>query len=202
MKKNIITLTAIALVSILSINNFAVAQSAQDKMALKKELKLYKKMKPTQIKQMKMNYEAKLAEMETINNNLKASQDREDSLQRLFNASNTRLKLMDAELNTAKSQAASASGGAAVMSGYSFRVQIGSYKNLDISAKMTQGSNTFAEKTADGLNRYTIGQYRTYEECESFRGDIVKMGIRDAIVVGYKDGQRISVTEARQAVGR
>ena len=193
------TIIAISTLAILAVGTGVQAQNAQDKKALKAELKMYKKMKPIQIKQMKQNYEAKLAEMETINNNLKLSQEREDSIQRLYNASATRLKLMDAELTSVKQQAAAASSNSmAVMPGYSFRIQIGSYRNFDISAKATPGSNFNAEKSPEGLNRYTIGQFRTFEEADAFKADVIKMGIKDAIVVGYKDGQRISVTEARE----
>ncbi|MDP2387060.1 MAG: hypothetical protein Q8M29_11855 [Bacteroidota bacterium] len=80
--------------------------------------------------------------------------------------------------------------------GIIFAVQIGAFKN-QIPNDLFKGLSPLrGETTAQGLIRYQAGRFIKFEEANGVKNDIKKLGYRDAFVVVYKDGQRISLGEA------
>lgn len=73
--------------------------------------------------------------------------------------------------------------------GLSYKVQIGAYRELDISYQANDQTDLRAEEY-EGVKRYTLGRFKTLDEAEAFRRHIRKMGVKDAFIVGYKDGVR------------
>lgn len=94
---------------------------------------------------------------------------------------------------------AKASGGSSGGSGFAindkvgivFKVQIGAYKEIDLSEDNTSG---FGSEKGD-LNKYTIGVFKDYWEADTFRKYIREMGVKDAWIVSYRDGQRVDISE-------
>ena len=80
--------------------------------------------------------------------------------------------------------------------GVVYRVQIGAYSKFKIDDKIANTESNFSGETIDNLNKYLVGRFRSYELCEQFRKSIIKLGIKDAFVVAYNDGVRITVQEA------
>ncbi|MBI1315351.1 hypothetical protein GC167_00620 [bacterium] len=76
-------------------------------------------------------------------------------------------------------------------------VQIGAYKNLDLSM-FESGSVNFRMRTEDSLMKYTLGSFRDFAEAERFVESIRKMGIKDAFILAFNDGQRITIEESKQ----
>ncbi len=76
-------------------------------------------------------------------------------------------------------------------SGMRYRLQIGLYKEFDISSFLEQLKLMSYEITEDGLYRYTIGNFATEDEAEVFKEAMRQMGIKDAFVSFYLDGKRI-----------
>lgn len=70
-----------------------------------------------------------------------------------------------------------------------YRVQIGAFKLFKPSADPLF-AQYFMSESKDDLNRYTIGMFREEANAETFRKDIVKMGIKDVWIVAYNDGIR------------
>jgi hypothetical protein len=87
---------------------------------------------------------------------------------------------------------------APVEQGILYRVQIGAYQKFKIDDKMANTESNFSGETMDNLNKYLIGRFKSYDLAQAFRRDIIKLGIRDAFVVAYQDGIRISVGEAQK----
>lgn len=80
--------------------------------------------------------------------------------------------------------------------GIIFAVQIGAFKN-QIPNDLFKGLSPLrGETTQQGLIRYQAGRFSKFEEANGVKNDIKKLGYRDAFVVVYKDGQRISLGEA------
>lgn len=75
--------------------------------------------------------------------------------------------------------------------GVVFKVQIGAYKNINLSEA---NSSNFGSEKGD-LNKYTIGVFRDYWEADKFKKYIREMGVKDAWIVSYKDGQRVDISE-------
>lgn len=82
--------------------------------------------------------------------------------------------------------------------GVVFRVQIGAYQKFKIDDRLANSEKNFSGEYVDGLNKYLIGRFRSYDLAKEFRQDIIKLGIKDAFVVGYVDGVRVSIQEAQR----
>lgn len=88
-------------------------------------------------------------------------------------------------------------GDMGIQPGLVFRVQIGAYIFHEME-NTPQGAGDFVHEQSDGYNKYVIGNFRTYNECESFKYELVSMGISDAWIVPYYDGERITIHEANR----
>jgi seryl-tRNA synthetase len=84
--------------------------------------------------------------------------------------------------------------------GLIFKVQLGAFEKFNINQYL-QDTENFEGESADGLNKYTVGNFRDAGIAESFRLDIRKMGIKDAWIVPFRDGVRITMTEAKEIMG-
>jgi hypothetical protein len=85
--------------------------------------------------------------------------------------------------------------------GLVYKVQIGAFRN-PISPEIYKGiSPVTAETTASGLTRYTAGLFTQFSNADAAKNEIRGMGYRDAFVVAFYNGKRISVDEARRMSG-
>lgn len=82
--------------------------------------------------------------------------------------------------------------------GIYFRVQIGAYKNFKVQSNLNAGP--FGTETEGDIYKYVFGYYSTLDEAETVKSDFVKMGIKDAWVVGFDNGKRISKEEAAKRI--
>ncbi|MGB3617563.1 MAG: hypothetical protein WBA12_05545, partial [Catalinimonas sp.] len=83
--------------------------------------------------------------------------------------------------------------------GLMFKVQIGAFRNQDLSAYTTH-PNFGGEQAEDGTRRYTLGAFNDYWRADTFKKYLRKMGVKDAWVVAYRDGQRIAMRDALEGV--
>jgi len=80
--------------------------------------------------------------------------------------------------------------------GLIFKVQIGAFRN-PIPQDLFKGFNPVTgEKTATGIIRYTAGFFKKFSVADQAKNEIQSMGYRDAFVVAFYNGKRISVNEA------
>ena len=84
--------------------------------------------------------------------------------------------------------------------GLAFKVQVGAYKKFDISAYFEKPKNMGTEDI-DGYKKYLVGYFDDLDKAEAFTKDMKKMGVKDAWIVPYKDGARISDEEAGTILG-
>ncbi|GAB5522825.1 MAG: hypothetical protein Roseis2KO_06970 [Roseivirga sp.] len=71
-----------------------------------------------------------------------------------------------------------------------YRVQIGAYAKRDLKDYAGESVNLQVEKD-QGIQKYTVGMFRDKSDAEAFRTQIVAIGIKDAWIVKYIDGQRV-----------
>lgn len=77
-----------------------------------------------------------------------------------------------------------------------YRVQLGAFKNK-ISTKVFNTSAGVLElKTGENVYRYVTKGYKSLEDAAAVRADLVVQGYSDAFVTAYKNGKRISMSEA------
>ncbi|PIB36638.1 Ezrin/radixin/moesin family protein [Reichenbachiella sp. 5M10] len=90
-------------------------------------------------------------------------------------------------------------GAAPSQKGVLFKVQIGAFKQKDLS-KFSQNNPSFEVDGTDGTMRYTIGMFQDYWEADTFKKYLREMGVKDAWIVAYKDGQRVPIKEVLEGV--
>jgi hypothetical protein len=86
--------------------------------------------------------------------------------------------------------------------GVVFKVQIGAFKNKDLSKYFDNNPN-FGGEAAKGEaepQKLTIGVFRDYWEADTFKKYMRDMGVKDAWIVPYKDGQRVEIKDVLEGV--
>lgn len=91
-----------------------------------------------------------------------------------------------------------------VTGGIFYKIQIGAYK-----AKIPDSANKLIKKLSlirnienyvddNGVKIFTTGNLRIYNEAVTMQNQVKQEGIKNAIIVAFHDGKRITVTEARK----
>ena len=80
--------------------------------------------------------------------------------------------------------------------GIVYKVQIGNFKNKDLSKYFENNPNFSGDVDKDGTKKYTLGSFTDYWESDKFKKYLREMGVKDAWIVPYKDGERISIKDA------
>ncbi|WMJ72448.1 Ezrin/radixin/moesin family protein [Cytophagaceae bacterium ABcell3] len=161
------------------------AQSLDDKEWAKK----LKSMKPNELRELvekNEELESKVRKLESENK----SQDAE--LARL------KKELEDYSAGSAPSKTVSNPSGSnvPVIEGLIYKVQIGAFKNKNLSKYLDNHKNFSGDIDKDGTRKYTLGHFEDYWEADRFKKYLREMGVKDAWVVPYKDGNRISMKDA------
>ena len=80
--------------------------------------------------------------------------------------------------------------------GIVLRVQLGAYKNR-LSKNVFKDINDLIEiKTDDGLYKYMTGSFSTFDAAAKHKVDLLLKGYQGAFITAYKDGKRVTLTEA------
>lgn len=100
-----------------------------------------------------------------------------------------------------KQVAATAPVGGSVQStsGVVFTVQIGAFAKKDLK-KFAENNPAFQSDSKDGLMKYTIGMFRDYWEADTFKKYLREIGVKDAFIASYKDGQRVPIKDVLEGV--
>ncbi len=167
---------------------WASLSTAQAQKLSKEEKKVEKEWKKRQKKMSAEEFKALVESRESL-------QQRDQEIESETSEYRNQLSSRDAELATLKSkreQLEKANASAPKKEkeiGLSYKVQIGAYRELDISSQANDQTDLRAEEY-EGVKRYTLGRFKTLGDAEAFRSHIRKMGVKDAFIVGYKDGVR------------
>ncbi len=84
--------------------------------------------------------------------------------------------------------------------GVIFKVQVGAFKNKDLSKYFDNNPNFGGEATEKGEQKVTIGIFRDYWEADQFKKYMREMGVKDAWIVPYKDGERVEIKDVLEGV--
>lgn len=178
------------------------AQSKEEKQRLKeekkrekKELKILKKMDPRQIKAMKVGLDKKISELEVCTASRDSLSNAVYALQTKVSEQDTLIQELESS-KVAKGKVGGSKSGNSIVpkKGIIFTVQLGAYKEYNISNKMGSGGLQLDED--EGMSKYLLGTFKSLDKAEAFRKEIARMGIKDAWVVAFKDGKRITKEEA------
>ncbi|MFN6945985.1 MAG: Ezrin/radixin/moesin family protein [Cytophagaceae bacterium] len=75
--------------------------------------------------------------------------------------------------------------------GVVYKVQIGAFKNKNLSKYIDNHPNFSGDIDSDGTRKYTLGHFTDYWEADRFKKYLREMGVKDAWIVPYKDGKRV-----------
>jgi hypothetical protein len=84
--------------------------------------------------------------------------------------------------------------------GVVFKVQIGAFKNKDLKKYFDNNPNFGGEAAEKGEQKLTIGVFRDYWEADTFKKYMRDMGVKDAWIVPYRDGQRVEIKDVLEGV--
>ena len=83
-------------------------------------------------------------------------------------------------------------------SGVIYKVQVGAFRNAIPQDLFSDFAPLAGEALQNGITRYTAGLFIDYTNANVAKSDIRDLGYSDAFVVAFRDGQRISLAEARE----
>ena len=179
----------LALVISLAISSFGQMTKEESKEWAKK----IKTLTPESYKQLVEDKEALATEV------VKLKQENE-VLKAQVSDLNTKLKAAQAAQEERQQAAAAVAANVPVNTmaakGIVYKVQIGAFKNKDLSKYFENNKNFSGEVDEDGTKKYTLGAFPTYWEADNFKKYLREMGVSDAWVVAYKDGKRIELKDA------
>ena len=133
-------------------------------------------------------YEARLADLQT---QAEQSQDRAQQAM----AENDRLK---AELANTKAALESTTREMQASSddyGVWFRVQIGAYEDPQINQDLETNEEGMGLEESDNLQKIVLGRFREYDQAKQLQTQVKDLGITDAWIASYKDGQRVPIEQ-------
>lgn len=142
----------------------------------------------------KREMELKLTQMEA---DRISRENQANQLQQEVSSLNTRLiAAQNAIEQLNREKASMASKGGEDMAGLVFRVQIGAYGKTNVPGNLDQENDNMDLETEGGLQKILIGRFRNYEDADALKTHMQKIGVKDAWVVPYRDGVRITLAEA------
>jgi DNA repair exonuclease SbcCD ATPase subunit len=187
----------------------ATIDSVQAQMT-KKEAKEWKKKKkktsPEQFKRMFEENASLKQEVSSLQGQLASIQSNIGDKDAKIAELTQRNREMESELSASQraiaeaTEAAAQSGPVVDESGVVFKVQIGAFRNKDLSKYFENNPNFSGETEADGTQKITLGMFRDYWEADNFKKYLREMGVNDAWIVPYKDGQRVAMKEVLEGV--
>ncbi len=73
-----------------------------------------------------------------------------------------------------------------------YAVQIGAFEERDL-ALYSENFVNFKEIKNDGFNKYALGNFESLEEAKAFRKELVALGMKDAFIGFYQNGERLHI---------
>jgi vacuolar-type H+-ATPase subunit I/STV1 len=181
--------------------------SKQEKKEWKKKAKEFKG-NPEALKQLTDDKQAADAQVVTLNNQVKQLQTSNSDKDARIAELEDQLSQARGELTAARAEIAQLKQAPAVINpmdfskGVVFKVQIGAFKNKDLSKYFENNPNFGGEAagTEKAEQRLTIGVFRDYWEADTFKKYMRDMGVKDAWIVPYRDGQRVEIKDVLEGV--
>lgn len=203
MKKITVILT-LALLTTFSIDSIAQL-SRKERKEWKRKAKEYVR-NPEQMKQLIEDSEAQdgqLSSLRAENKALKSRMSDKDAkiseLQDDLSKLRRDLSAAKAEVREMKTAPTEKAANNEMVNGVVFKVQIGAFRNKDLS-KYFENNENFGGENGNDMQKITLGQFRDYWEADTFKKYLREMGVKDAWIVPYKNGNRVPIKEVLEGV--
>jgi uncharacterized protein YdcH (DUF465 family) len=170
---------------------FAQKKSKEDKALEKEWKKKIKDLDPLAYKKMVDDMGALRSE----NNELNAKITTLESEAQSKNAEIDKMKADNARLQEEVASNVTKTGVKPNAKGVIFKVQIGAFRNKDLTKYFEGNTNFSGDVDADGTKKYTICYFSDYWEADKFKKYLREMGVSDAWIVAYKNNSRVDIKE-------
>lgn len=176
--------------------------SKAEKKEWKKKAKQYAK-DPASLKEMTEAKQTADNQVTKLNGDLKQMQSTLSDKNARIAELEDQLARMRGDLTSAQSELANLKSNPVInpmdfSKGVVFKVQVGAFKNKDLSKYFDNNPNFGGEaagKDANDPQRITIGVFRDYWEADTFKKYMRDMGVKDAWIVPYNNGQRAELKD-------
>jgi vacuolar-type H+-ATPase subunit I/STV1 len=202
MKNSIIAFFCLALM-IASTQSFAQL-SKKEKKEWKKKAKEYAK-NPSNLKQL-------TEDKQTADNTVSTLNQKVSELQASLSEKDSKIATLEDQLSQVRSQLTAANAELTALKenppvnamdfskGVVFKVQIGAFKNKNLAKYFDNNPNFGGEAKDNEPQKLTIGIFRDYWEADTFKKYMREMGVKDAWIVPYQDGQRVEIKDVLEGV--
>jgi len=202
MKNRLILLFCLAF--IFSASKSFAQLSKKEKKEWKKKAKEYSKT-PENLKQL-------IEDKQTADNSVSTLNQKVTQLQSSMSDKDAKIAELEDQLNQSRSQLTTIRTELAQLKenpvvnpmdfskGVIFKVQIGAFKNKDLAKYFDNNPNFGGEVKEGEPQKVTIGVFRDYWEADTFKKYMRDMGVKDAWIVPYKDGQRVDIKDVLEGV--
>lgn len=182
---------------------FLMVSQAEAQLSKKEKKEWKKKLKGTDPEDFKNMME----ENSALKGQVNSMNSQVSNLQSTLSEKNARIAQLQDKVNSLETQVEdlttkdiSEDNSTRVAKGVVFKVQIGAYKNKDLSTYTANSEDMATESGADGTQKYTLGNFTDYWEADKFKKELRNMGVKDAWIVPYKDGQRVPMKDVLEGV--
>lgn len=183
-------------------STFAQKKSKEDAAAEKEWAKKLKALKPLDYKKLVEEKEAlanQVLELQQQNAKMKAELDKKEAelakTKKELEDYNSGMAPVVVQTDNTKTSADGLNTKRGPSKGITYKVQIGSFKNKDLTKYFDNNPNFSGEVDHDGVKKYTLGVFSDYWEADKFKKALREMGVKDAWVVAYKDGKRVNIKD-------
>lgn len=178
--------------------------SKAEKKEWKKKAKEFAK-NPANLKQLSEDKQTADNSVSTLSTQTKQLQSQISDKDAKIAELNDQISRMRSELTSVRAELAQLKEAPPVNSmdfskGVVFKVQVGAFKNKDLSKYFENNPNFGGEVKEGEPQKITIGIFRDYWEADTFKKYMRDMGVKDAWIVPYKDGQRVEIKDVLEGV--
>lgn len=178
--------------------------SKSEKKEWKKKAKEFSK-NPANLKQLMDDKEAAEGQLSSLN-------DRVTQLQSSMSNKDARLAELEDQLSQSRAQLTSTRAELTQLKatpvvnemdfsqGVVFKVQIGAFKNKDLQKYFDNNPNLGGEVKEGEPQKITLGIFRDYWQADEFKKYMREMGVKDAWIVPFRDGQRVEIKDVLEGV--
>lgn len=200
---------ALFLFSLTAVHETVVAQELS-----KKERKRLKKEQKQRLKELKKMSAEDFQKAQNVQNELKETtsnlEGQVSNLKSQLNNKDSEVKQLQDQVRRLETELQQAKANAAASpkqpeeniplsnkydEGLVFRVQIGAFRDKNLEQYLHTSDNFNGEKDEQGLQIYTLGNFRDYWEADKFKKYLRAMGVKDAWIVPFRDGGRVPLKE-------
>ena len=200
--RTLLILTFALCIGVVNVNAQKLTKKEAKK--IKKEIK---RLSPQQYLNLKESANNAKTEISDLNKQVasleEAAGEKDSKIEELTNEVRSKedeLNNVKSDLLKLQSSAQEASQSKKYDAGVNFRVQIGAFRNKDLSKYFNNNSNFSGEVDDEGTQKVTLGVFGDYWEADTFKKYLREMGVSDAWIVSYRDGQRVPLKDVLEGV--